>query len=112
MTIDKLIEEYKEMTSICNQIDYSYKKAVNKNNKAVDKMYQIVNTINSEFGENGFREFSKLIDITKDKTNLWASVHMLEKMQVDNLIEQKALEIIKEEAKDSIGMEYWLKQYN
>jgi len=36
---------------------------------------------------------------------------MLEKMQVGKDKEKKALAIIKEEAKDSLGLQYWLNSY-
>jgi len=36
---------------------------------------------------------------------------MLEKMQVDRVTEKKALKIIEQEARESMGMDYWLKSY-
>lgn len=111
MNLIELIEDYKKMVQICNSIDYSDKKSVKNNNKAVKRMYQIVNIIKEEFGENGIYEFGKLLDNHDDRTKLWASVQMLEKMAVDSITEQKALTIIKKEALQSIGMEYWLKSY-
>lgn len=56
-------------------------------------------------------EFGKLLDKDDEGTKIWASVQMLEKMAVDSIIEQKALKIIKKEALQSVGMEYWLKSY-
>jgi len=53
MTIVGLIEEYEKMVEICNNINYSDKTSVRNNNKAVKRMYQIVNAIKVEFGENG-----------------------------------------------------------
>jgi hypothetical protein len=111
MTLTELIDEYKQMTSICHNIDYADKKSVKLNNKSVTRMYQIVDKIKTEFGDNGIIEFAKLIDIKKDRTDIWASVQMLEKMTVDKATEAKALTIIKQEAKQSLGMEYWLKSY-
>lgn len=111
MTLNELIEEYRQMASICNNIDYSDKKSVKRNNRAVSRMYEIVHKLRKEFGNIGMAEFAKLIDVKQDRTDLWASVQMLEKMTVDKDIEAKALTIIKEEAKQSLGMEYWLKSY-
>lgn len=111
MTLTELIEEYKQMTSICHNIDYAVKKSVKLNNISVTRMYQIVDKIEAEFGNNGVTEFAKLIHIKQDRTDIWASVQMLEKMTVDKATEAKALTIIKEEAKQSLGMEYWLKNY-
>jgi hypothetical protein len=111
MTIVDLIEEYEKMVQICNRINYSDKKSVKNNNKAVKRMYQIVNIIKEEFGKNGIYEFGKLLDNNDERTKIWASVQMLEKMDVDSITEQKALIIIKKEALQSVGMEYWLKSY-
>ncbi len=74
-------------------------------------MYEIVHKIRKEYGDTGVAEFAKLIDVKQDRTDLWASVQMLEKMTVGKDTEAKALAIIKEEAKQSLGMEYWLKSY-
>ena len=75
-------------------------------------MYQIVDKIKAEFGGDGVTEFAKLINFKQHRTDIWTSVQMLEKMTVDKTTEAKALTIIKEEAKESLGMEYWLKSYN
>ena len=111
MTLTELIDEYKQMASICHNFDYADKKAVKRNNKAVSRMYEIVHNIRKEFGDNGVTEFAKLIDIKQDRVDLWASIQMLEKMAIDKDTEKKALVIIKEEAKDSLGHQYWLKSY-
>ena len=109
--IDELINEYKKMTFICSQIDYSDMRSVKCNNKAVDRMYEIVNLIKKEYAEEGIYRFSKLLDIETDRTNIWAAVQMLEKFTVDSITEEKALNIIKKDAETSIGMQYWLKDY-
>ena len=111
MTLTELIDEYKQMASICHNIDYANKKSVKLNNKSVTRMYQIVDKIKAEFGDNGVFEFAKLIYITQDRVDLCAAIQMLEKMQVDKDTEKKALAIIKEEAKDSLGHQYWLNSY-
>jgi hypothetical protein len=112
MTLNQLIDEYKQMASVCHNFDYADKKAVKRNNKAASRMYEIVHAIRKEFGEIGIKEFAKLTDIKQDRVDLWASIQMLEKMNVDKDTEKKALTIIKEEAKDSLGHQYWLKNYN
>jgi hypothetical protein len=112
MTIAQLIKEYTEMAARCYNLDYSDKKAVKRNNKAVNRMYEIVHKIIMEYGENGIKEFIKLIDIKQNQVDLWAAVHTLEKMSVDESTEEKALMVIQDEAKDSLGMEYWLRRYH
>jgi hypothetical protein len=112
MTLDQLIDEYKQMASVCHNFDYADKKAVKRNNRAVSRMYEIVHAIRKEFGDTGVTEFAKLIDIKQDRVDLWASIQMLEKMTVDKDTEKRALKIITEDAKDSLGHQYWLKQYH
>ena len=112
MTLDQLIDEYKQMASICHNTDYADKKSVQRNNKAASRMCEIVHAIRTDFGDNGVTAFAKLIDVKQDRVDLWAAIQMLEKMTVDKNTEAKALTIIKEEAKVSLGMEYWLKSYN
>lgn len=112
MTLTELIDEYKQMAAICHNIDYADKKSVQRNNKAVKRMYQIVDKINYEFNDDGVTAFSKLINIRQDRVDLWAAIQMIEKLKVDKTIETKALAIIKEEAKDSLGHQYWLKSYH
>ena len=85
--------------------------SVRSNNDAVDRMYKIVNRLKSDFGIEGQDSFKQLLDMEENRTDLWAAVHMLEKMSVDIEAEKKALEIIEEEAKDSMGMTYWLKAW-
>ena len=110
-TLNELIEEYKRNTLICSKVDYADKKSVQANNKAVSKMYQIVNLIKIGFGEEGVIKFKKLLDITENRTDLWVAVQMLEKFNLDKESETKALKLIREEAKNSMGMELWLKNY-
>jgi hypothetical protein len=111
MTLNELLDDYKKMAQICYNIDNSDKNSVKNNNRAVSRMYQIVNTIKTEFGEAGVCAFAELMDFKENRTDLWAAVQMLEKMQVDTATEQKALIIIKQEARQSLGMDYWLKTY-
>jgi hypothetical protein len=111
MTLTELIDEYKQMAAICNQVDYDDKQSVRRNNKAVKRMYQIVEKIKTSFGDEGVKEFIRLIDIRQNRVDLWAAIQMLEKMQVDKETEKKALTIISEEAKESLGYQYWLKSY-
>ena len=74
-------------------------------------MYKIIDTIKLEFSTAGVDEFAKLLDDQDNRADLWAAVQMLEKMEVDSTTEQKALKIIEIEARESMGMDYWLKTY-
>jgi hypothetical protein len=112
MDYDKLVEEYKKLPQICEQTDYSDKKSVRANNKAVKRMYEIVGLISNS--DSAKFEFSKLLDIKDYKIDLWAATHMIEKLNPDLTTKQKALSIIKEVAKgeDSLafGYQMWLKE--
>ena len=115
MELGDLIDEYKSLPKICNQIDYSNKSSVIKNNKAVDRMYKIVDTINLHFGKDGVEQFQKLLDIKDSKINVWAATHLLEKLNPDKKNTLKALKIIEQIAKgkdiEALGFSYWLKEW-
>jgi hypothetical protein len=115
MTLEKLIEEYKAQPKICSRIDYLDKKTIRANNNAISKMYKIVDAINKNFGQKGTIEFQKLLDLKEDRINIWAAVHLLEKLNSSKAIETKALKIIREVAKGdditAFGFRHWLKDW-
>ncbi|WP_299155913.1 hypothetical protein [uncultured Christiangramia sp.] len=115
MKIELLIEEYKKQAKICSEIDYSNKMSVKKNNRAVKRMYQIVESISLKNNSNEKLRFYQLLDFEENKTKIWAAVQILEKLEVDSKTEKKALNIIECAAKgedgNSLGFKYWLKNY-
>jgi len=115
MEIDKLIEEYKVQAAVCAQTDFAVKKSVRQNNKAVDRMYAIVATIDTNFGLDGIGKFQELLDIKENNTDLWTATHLLERLKVEKPIEEKALIIIETVAKgkgvEALGYQYWLKKW-
>lgn len=110
-----LIEEYIKLTKVCAQTDYSEKKSVKKHNKSVDRMYEIAEKIGHEDTPVTINDFIRLLDISENKTNVWAAVHLLERMPVNSKAELKALAIIKEIAKgdnaEAMGFQSWLDDY-
>jgi hypothetical protein len=114
--IDNLIAEYKTLPAICSLTNYGDKKSVLANNKAVKRMYKIVKELNNRFGPEGTVHFQKLLDITEYRTNVWAAVHLLEKLTPDQIHIDKALSIIIKESQgdstEALGFQYWLKQWN
>lgn len=58
-------------------------------------MYKIVDTIVSDFDSSSTKEFSLLLDTRENETNIWAAIHLLEKMKTNPATEEKALMIIK-----------------
>jgi hypothetical protein len=115
MTIQELIKEYRDQVAICSAVDYADKNSVKANNDAVSRMYKIVDTIVSDFGVDGAREFSLLLDVTENETNIWAATHLLEKMKADPAAEKKALAIIKNVAEQNdargLGYRHWLENW-
>ena len=115
MTLKELIDEYKTLPNICLQIDYSDKKSVSANNKAVDRMYQIVSILHLEFHQEGLEAFQKLLDINENEINIWAATHLLEKLNPDKINEDKALKIIEKivlgSSIEARGYSYWIKAW-
>lgn len=114
--VNKSIEEYKNLTKICAKTDYSDESSVAKHNKSVDRMYEIVDSIKEEKNDNTIEQFYQLLELTENKTNLWAAFHLLERLPTTPEIEHKAISIIESFAKgddeNALGCKYWLKQWN
>jgi len=115
MTLQELINEYKEQAIICSKINYSQKKSINANNITIKRMYEIVDSINYQFGTEGAEEFTKLYDMKDYNLNVLSATHSLEKMNLGREEKEKALDIIKEVAKHNdtqgLGFKRWLKDY-
>ena len=110
-----LIQEYLELTKVCASTDYADKKSVRLHNKSVDRMYEIAEKIGYEQTTETIDDFAKLLEINENKTNVWAAVHILERIPADNKIEEKALNIIKNQADgdsaEAMGFKIWLDNY-
>jgi hypothetical protein len=111
----KLIDEYRSLAKQCANTDYADKFSVKLHNKSVDRMYKIVEAIGYELTEETSEQFSELLDIIDDKTNLWAAIHILERLPTTEIIERKALHIIRQasEGNDSkaMGLKVWLNDW-
>jgi hypothetical protein len=110
-----LIQEYIELTKTCASTDYGDKKSVKLHNKSVDKMYEIVEKIGYEQTTETIDDFAKLLEINENNTNVWAAVHILERIPANKTIEEKALKIIKQQADgdtvEAMGFRIWLDNY-
>ena len=115
MNLNDTIEKYKHLTEVCARTNYAEKNSVKKHNQSVKMMYEIVNSLLEKYGENGVVEFEKLLLVKENKTNVWASVHLLEKLNPEKEAEKEALKIIREISKgkdtDALGFQYWLKNW-
>ena len=110
-----LILEYLELAKVFSLTDYADKKSVKQHNKSVDRMYEIAEKIGYEQTEETVEDFAKLLDVTTDKTNVWAAVHILERIPAAKPVEEKALSIIKHVADgvsaESFGFKICLDNY-
>ena len=111
-----LIEEYKTLAAICASTDFDDKQSVGRNNEAVKRMYAIIESLNVSPEHEGVAEFTKLLDVEENKTNLWVATQLLERTSLDGETETKALNIIKKvaagDSADALGFRYWLKDWN
>lgn len=115
MTLNDTIERYKQLAEICMNTDYADKKSVRKHNQSVNKMDEIVNNMLENFGENGLIEFEKLLLVEENKTNIWASVHLLQKLNPHKTAEAEALKILRKISQgddaEALGFQFWLKDW-
>jgi hypothetical protein len=110
----KLLNRYEELARIHASIDYGDLGSVKKANNAVDEMISIARDV-SLMGEIGVEAFATLLEVSTDKVNLWAAHHILEHMIFSKSLEQRALGIIRENAKggspDALGEQWWLEDW-
>ncbi|MEO9257084.1 MAG: hypothetical protein ABI207_01810 [Crocinitomicaceae bacterium] len=111
-----LIQEYLVLTKTCASTDFGNKKSVRLHNKSVDRMYEIVEKIGYEKTTETIEDFTNLLDVADNKTNIWVATHLLERIPVDKKAEGKALNIIQQvasgESTESMGFKIWLENYN
>jgi len=82
--LDKIIEEYKSLAQFCgDNVDCADKNAVKKNNRSMDRMSKIVETIKDKFGKEGINKLAALLDTEDHKTNLCIATNLLEQINVD-----------------------------
>lgn len=111
-----LIQEYLALTKVCALTDYADNKSVELHNKSVNRMYEIAEKIGYEQTSETIDDFAQLLNIPDDKTNVWAAIHLLERIPAAEEIEQKALKIINQvadgDSSDSMGYKIWLNNFN
>jgi hypothetical protein len=98
------IDEYRRCAEIC----HDKKCSIQANNRAVSKMYRIVDSA-TESGSKAVAELFQLLD--DPLAAHWIAHQLLERASVPLRIERRCLKLIKESAKSSIGDQYWLRQY-
>lgn len=107
-----LIAEYKTLAATCAATDYSNKAAVKRHNKSIKRMYEIVEAIGRQQADESPEHFAGLLDISHHKTNLFAAIHLLERLSAKAETVEKALAIIRAAAQggtaEAIGYQVWL----
>ncbi|NIK80454.1 galactokinase [Paenibacillus castaneae] len=113
-SFDNQIDTYKECAKIHFEIDYSNKKSVKRANKAVVEMIRIAQRINIDFPQK-MDEFSELLNEKKYRLDIWVAHHLLERMNYTKDMEEKAIAVIEEYAKedsaDGLGNRMWLSEW-
>lgn len=111
-----MLQEYLNHVKICFSTDYADTKSVKKHNLSVRRMYEIVEKIGNGQTSETVSDFVRLLDITDYKTNVWAAIHLLEHLPVNQQTEERALKIIQQQANgaaaDAMGYKIWLEHYN
>lgn len=115
MSINELIEKYKDLARICADTDYANKRSVKKNNSAAKEMDRIIEIIKLKFNREDIRQFAELLKVTDNKINLWVATGLLQRITLEKDIEQAALSVINEasigETAEALGFQMWLKNW-
>ena len=107
-----IASEYQNCAIITDSTDYGDQSTIDKHNRAIDKMYEIVITAN----DSGLSEIEKLfplLDIAE--TAKWLAHHLVEKAVIPQYIEDKCFSIVEslslEDSPDGIGEKQWLQEW-
>jgi uncharacterized membrane protein YgaE (UPF0421/DUF939 family) len=113
----KQMEEYKECAYITSLIDYGEMETVERSNRAVERMYEIVSEIASQ-GSNAINKFAELLEHQPSAT--WLAHQLVEKATLDKTLLQKCFAIVEKLRQDALangqgatalGEEWWLKEW-
>lgn len=107
-----MIDQYRECARVCSTIDYADKSSVKRSNKAVDKMYQIVQTANNK-GPQSIADLATLLD--EPDCAKWLAHQLVEKAAITKEIKNKCFSIVetlaKGESAEALGERLWLKEH-
>jgi len=110
-----LIQEYIDLARICAITNYANEISVEQHNQSVDRMSEIAEKIGHEQTLEIVEDFTKLLEVTTYNTNIWAAVHILERIPVNKSVKEKALNIIEQfadgDSADSFGFRIWLDNF-
>ncbi len=107
-----MIDEYRKCSKICASLDCSDNKSVQKNNRAVSRMYKIVQTAAAE-GLEAIGRLSVLLD--EPESGKWIAHQLVEKADLPKEVEDKCFRIIeilsKGDSLNALGNSMWLDEW-
>lgn len=108
-----LLGRFKELARIHADTDYADMRSVEQGNSAVHEMIDISRRVSQSGAEAG-AAFATLLDEPAHKVQLWAAHSILERMSYDEVVRNRALEVVRQyaggEGVDSLGERMWLKE--
>ena len=106
-----MINEYRECVRVCGEIDYADKSSVKRSNKAVYKMYQLVQAANDK-GTEAVAELASLLN--EPECAKWLAHQLVEKAAITKEIKNKCFAVVetlaKGESAEALGDRIWLKE--
>ncbi len=107
-----MLEEYRRCVAICAAIDYADDLSVRANNRAVDRMYEIVREA-AEAGPDAICRLAALLD--EPDPGKYLAHQLVETVELAKETEAKCFSIIEQLAKgnglDVMGEQMWLKKW-
>ena len=104
------IDEYKTLVAVTKVIDYADRRTIQRSNKAVSRMYELVRTV-VRSGPAGIEELASLLD--DPAAAQWLAHQLVECADLPKAIEDKCFRVVEglAAADDGIGEQYWLKEW-
>lgn len=107
-----MINEYRECVRVCSAIDYTDESSVKRSNKAVEKMYQIVQAANSS-GPETVTELTALLN--EPDCAKWLAHQLVEKAAITKEVKNKCFAIVetlaKGESAEALGERMWIEEH-
>jgi hypothetical protein len=108
----QLIQEYVDLAVFHGSANSLGSVEVETLNKAAKRMLKIAEKVS---GLSGTQEFSKLLEHPNFSVRSWAAFNLIERMDSDQTVIDRALAVIRKVAKSetvtAIGAELWLQNY-
>ncbi len=108
------MNQFNQNVQLTKYTDYTSKNAVRVRNQAVDQYRKAAYTINKEYPEKTC-DFANLLDHDDSDIRICCAVCLVELMNTDLKIRERAIQLIKTEVQNGnatpiVGWQMWLKQ--